>query len=390
MSPRGSVVVVSPYRTEYGPRRVLEHVCQALTVAGYQPVLVVPDGATRTATLEQMAVEIIETKHISTFPRTMNVGRLSSFFGEHLEAAREIEKVVRSHRARAVYSISEAIFCSGLAARRAGVPSVTHAIGMSIQRPAWGANVYIRLLDRLTDQFIACSSAVAAMFARYGVDDGKCTVVHNGISVDEVVDSADRVTGITHDGPRVGMVAAFDPRKGHELFVEAAATVLERTPNARFYVVGGVLDRHPESVEFERRVRRLIGELQIADDVELVGFVPSPDVYSWIRALDVVVVPSRTEAFAHALLEAMACARPVVATKIEGNLDALVHGHSGLYVEPRPAALADAVSALLADPARAETMGDAAYDRVRRLFDLNVTIPANAHTIERLLELPPA
>jgi glycosyltransferase involved in cell wall biosynthesis len=385
MTRSNRIIVVSPYRSEYGPRRVLGHVCTAVRQAGYEPIVVVPATATLSPFLEELGAEAIEISELGTFPRTYNLMRLALFFRAHLRAARRIQEVVKENNACAVYSISEAIFCAGLAARRTRTPSITHAIGMSIQSPKWGARVYIRMLRSLTDLFIACSSAVAAMFAWHGVGDDQCTVVHNGIDTHEVESTADQPSPVEYDGPRIGMVAAFDPRKGHELFVGAAAAVVQRFPTARFYIIGGSLNSHQESSNFERRVRALIDQAGLSDRFELTGFVGSPEVYSWIRAMDVIVVPSRTEAFAHALLEAMACGRPIVATRIEGNLDAFADGQSGRFADSSAAGLAESVSWFLEDPARAAEVGRNAAERARRYFSIDVTIAANAHAVRTLL-----
>ena len=269
-------------------------------------------------------------------PRTFNPLRLGRFLGEHLIAADRIRELAEEEQASAVYSISEATFCGGLGARRAGIPSLTHVIGMSIRSPRIGGKTYIRLLDNVTDTFVACSSAVAELLAEFGVDDDKIAVTHNGIPTGEVEAAAalGRPTGLP-GGPLVGMVAAFDPRKGHELFVEAAALIAQDYPEARFVLIGGVLEGQAESRAFEQRVDSLIRRRGLAERFVRPGFVPRPEVYRWVAALDVAVVPSETEAFAHALVEAMACARPVVATAIEGNLDAFVDGHSGTWSRAR-------------------------------------------------------
>lgn len=382
----GTVLVVSPYRAEYGPPQTLEHVCRALAGAGKRPVCVVPPGAHITEELRRLDVPVHELPGLSTFPRTLNPLRLATFFGDHVAAANWINGLAAREEAEAIYSISEAVFAGSLAARQMDIASIVHVIGMSIRSPRWGGSIYVRFLGRLTDQFVGCSAAVAEMLSGYGVPDERITVVHNGISVEGVEASSSLPSPVAHDGPRVGMVAAYDPRKGHELFVEAAAIVARQHPDARFYLIGGVLEGQGESVAFERRVRELVLRHGLEHRVEAVGFVQRPEVYAWIRALDVVVVPSRTEAFAHALLEAMACDRAVVATGIEGNLDAFVDGHSGLYAEPTPEGVAGGVSALLADPPRREAMGAAAHDRVRMLFDLRVTLPAIGHTVAYLLD----
>jgi glycosyltransferase involved in cell wall biosynthesis len=385
MSKRGSIVIVSPYRIEYGPPQTLAHVTRALADAGYDPVCLVPEGAQRGGELEGLA-DVRSLRHLNTVPRTWNLVRLGSFLRQHLAAAHAIEQVAREVDARAIYSISEAVFAGSLAARRLSIPGIVHVIGMSIRSPRLGGLAYVRMLNRFTRHFIACSSAVAEMLADYGVADDKISVVHNGVPLSVVraaSDLEDPLVGASR--PRVGMIAAYDPRKGHELFVEAAALVVQRRPAAEFYLLGGVLDGQPDSAAFERRIGDNITRLGLASRFHRPGFIAPPELFAWIRSLDVVVVPSKTEAFAHVLVEAMACARPVVATGIEGNLDGFVDGHSGLFAEPSPASMASRIVELLDDPERSAAMGLAASERAE-LFDLRVTLLALGDAVRRVIK----
>lgn len=384
------VLVVSPYRGEYGPPQTLEHVCRAVTAAGFEPVCVVAPDAHLTAALLALAPRVRVLEGLGTFPRTLNALRLGRFFHSHLGAASRLQAIAVEEQARAIYSISEATFAGSLAAMRIGIPSIVHVIGMSIQTPRWSGSVYVRFLDRLTDQFIACSSAVAEMLARFDVPDERVTVVHNGIDVAAVDATGGAPAPFSHAGPAVGIVAAYDPRKGHELFIDAARILAVDHPDARFYLLGGVIAGQPESEAFASRVTELLRESGLEDRFVRPGFIAAPEVYRWIRALDVVVVPSRTEAFAHALLEAMACERAVVATGIEGNLDAFVHGHSGVYVPRRPEAVAAAVDELLRGPAERERLGRNARERVGIYFDLDVTLPAIASTVRQIASTIPS
>lgn len=385
MSSRGSIVIVSPYRIEYGPPQTLGHVTRALAEAGYDPVCLVPAGARKGGDLERYA-DVRQLPHLATVPRTWNVARLGTFLRHHLAAASAIEEVAREVDARVIYSISEAVFAGSLAARRLKIPGIVHVIGMSIRSPRIGGLAYVRMLNQMTGHFIACSSAVAEMLADYGVADNKISVVHNGVPLARIAASEtlpDPLAGASH--PRVGMIAAYDARKGHDLFVAAAGIVAESVPDATFYLVGGVLEDQPESAAFERRVIDQIEGLGLANKVKRVGYVAPPELYSWIRSMDVVVVPSRTEAFAHVLVEAMKCGRAIVATGIEGNLDAFIDGHSGLYAGRDPASIAARVEELLSSPGRAAAMGHAAEQRAR-LFDLEAMLPALADAVRRVDE----
>lgn len=385
MGNRPAIVVVSPYRIEYGPPQTLTHVARAVFDAGFDPICLVPDRARRVGDLEEIA-DVRPLSQLTTVPRTWNAVRLGSFMSHHLRAARTIEHVVIESGAKAVYSISEAVFAGSLAARRMNIPGFVHVIGMSIRSPRLGGLAYVRMLDQLTAHFIACSSAVAEMLLGYGVADEKISVVHNGVSLSRIAASQsleDPVAG--NSRPRIGMVAAYDPRKGHELFVDAMAQVARHRPDAEFYLIGGVLDGQPESVAFEGRVTAQIKRLGLEAKFHRPGFIPPPALYAWIRALDIVVVPSKTEAFAHVLVEAMACSRPVIATGIEGNLDGFVDGHSGIYAEPEPANMAAKVIALLDDPRRAAAIGLAAEKRAT-LFDLAATLPALGDAVQRVVD----
>jgi glycosyltransferase involved in cell wall biosynthesis len=379
-----SVLVVSPYGSEYGPRRTLEHVARAVALAGFRPVCVVRSLDAVSPELAALDPEIRIVAALGTVPRTLDPRHIARFVREHRAAAAAIAQIARAGDAAAVYTISEAVLAGGLAARRAGLPSATHVIGMSISSPRLLARAYVPLLKRVSSRFVACSTAAASMLADSGVDRDAIDVVHNSISLAEVDASAQLPSPLRSNGPSIGMVAAYDPRKGHDLFVEAAALVAKSRPDVRFYLIGGVLDSHAESARFELAVRRSITARGLSGRVEQVGFIAPPELYAWLRALDVVVAPSRTEGFAHALLEAMACSRPIVATAVEGNLDALVHEQSGLLVEPAPGAVAAGVGSLLADPARSAALGNAARVRVAAKFDEHVSIPLLAETIAAL------
>jgi len=382
-----SVLIVSPYGSEYGPRRTLEHVARAVALAGYRPVCVVRSLEAISPELAALEPRVQVVAELDTVPRTLDPRRIARFLWEHRAAAAAIARIARTDDAAAVYTISEAVLAGGLAARRAGLPSATHVIGMSIRSPRILTRTYVPLLDRVASRFVACSIAASAMLTDNGVDRNKIDLIHNSIPVAALEASVGLPSPLPANGPTVGMVAAYDPRKGQDLFLAAASLVAETHPEARFYLVGGVLDMRPESVAFERAVRHSVVARGLGGRVEQVGFVAPPELYAWLRALDVVVAPSRTEGFAHALLEAMACARPIVATAIEGNLDALVHGESGLLVDMTPEAIAAGVSSLLADPARAEALGEAARSRVAAQFDERVSIPQLAETIDALCSI---
>jgi glycosyltransferase involved in cell wall biosynthesis len=107
------------------------------------------------------------------------------------------------------------------------------------------------------------------------------------------------------------------------------------------------------------------------------GFVPHGELEGLYARAAVVACPSRREGFGVACLEAMAHARPVVATDVGGLRDLVVDGETGLVVPPRdPAALRAALDRLLADPALRRRLGSAGRRRAQERFSWDVVTEA--------------
>ncbi|MBI4614858.1 MAG: glycosyltransferase [Planctomycetes bacterium] len=169
------------------------------------------------------------------------------------------------------------------------------------------------------------------------------------------------IAQIPPETPLVGWVGRLAPVKRPELFVEAAARIRERLPGARFVLVG--------EGELRSRVERAIRERGLQDSVRLAGTVR--DLAPLYADLDVLALTSANEGTPLAILEAFAAGVPVVATAVGGVPD-LLAGERGVLVPPGDAAaLADAVSALLGDAARARAISERARDYVAREHDLS-------------------
>lgn len=162
--------------------------------------------------------------------------------------------------------------------------------------------------------------------------------------------------------PVLLFVGRIQPLKGLDVAVAALAQ-LDRD-DAELVVVGGPSGLNgPAELA---RVHALADDLGVRDRIRFVSPQPHHLLSTWYRAADLVLVPSRSESFGLVALEAAACGAPVVASDVGGLRTIVAHGRTGLLVEPRDArAFADAVDALLADPARADAMGAAGAARSR-------------------------
>ena len=180
--------------------------------------------------------------------------------------------------------------------------------------------------------------------------------------------------GISPRSPlRVGIVGELSKVKGQEVFVRAAALVAERLGDEVEFVIVG--EDESRSGEYRARVERLISELGLARQVRLMGLLE--DVAGIVASLDVFVSASRSESFGIAMVEAMACGVPVVATATMGAREIVEDGVTGLIVPVEDAcALSAAVVSLLEDEARRLALGTRARESARERFDLERMIDA--------------
>jgi glycosyltransferase involved in cell wall biosynthesis len=165
--------------------------------------------------------------------------------------------------------------------------------------------------------------------------------------------------GWPDDTKVVGMVANVRVTKGYEYFVRAARQVLDADPSVRFVSAGDV------DPVLGEPVLRLVRELQLEGAVRFLG--QRSDVPALMRDLDVFVLPSTSEGFPLALLEAMAAGKAVVATRCGGPEELVQDGANGFLVPPAdPGSLSDRIVRLLTDDVRARALGNKARETGQR------------------------
>jgi glycosyltransferase involved in cell wall biosynthesis len=135
--------------------------------------------------------------------------------------------------------------------------------------------------------------------------------------------------------------------KGHDILVKAAASVVAQFPNVSFSIAGEVLEP-----AYFQELQALVRNLNLSDRFHFAGGITN--LREHLSAADIFVLPSRSEGFSNAIVEAMAASLPVVATDVGGNAEAVHDGVNGFIVPSEdPAALAAAIFRLLSDPSNA-------------------------------------
>lgn len=307
-----------------------------------------------------VTVEHVRAGPVTILPKDALLPHMAQF-GDHLAQRWLVEPpdVAHAH-----------FWMSGLAAQRAarriGIPVLQtfHALGVVKRRHQGAADPSPRSRLRLEKQLArdaalvvaTCTDEVTELTA-LGVPASQVAVVPCGVDLECFTPRGPRAArGGRH---RILSLGRLVERKGVETTVRAMAAV----PDAELVIAGGgdaIADAE------QARLTMVAAASGVQDRVRLIGQIPRDEVPALLRSADVVVSVPWYEPFGMVPLEAMACGVPVIASAVGGHLDTVVDGRTGALVPPRdPAALAQRLRELLADPARLAAIGSAAATRAR-------------------------
>jgi len=222
-------------------------------------------------------------------------------------------------------------------------------------------NLAYRLMADVPDAVFAVSDQVRRHCIEIDrIDPARVQTIYNGLDLSDW-DTTSRPAKPPGEF-LVTTVGNIRRVKGHDLFIKAAAAIMPQFPNVSFSIAGDVLD----SVYFAE-LQSLVRDLGLADRFRFDGGVA--DLRRYLAVADIFVLPSRSEGFSNALIEAMAASLPVVATAVGGNAEAVQDGDTGFVIPSEdPAALTEAIVRLLSDPALAKAMGSAGKNLATERF----------------------
>ena len=267
-----------------------------------------------------------------------------------------------------------------LGGRWAGIPVITTRRNMGFMHTP-REFLLLRFLNRFAVLILANSEAVRERtIHREKAPPERVRVILNAVEADRFrpVDPGDRAAlrarlGLPVDGLLVGCVANLRPVKGHLRLIEAFAAVQADLPRAGLVLVG--------EGPLQAALAREVEERGLREAVHFLG--QRGDVPDLLPAFDLCALASESEGLSNALLEAMACGLPVVATAVGGNPELLEDGALGRLVPPGdPVALGRALRELLADPAERSRLGAAARVRVLERHDPERALEAWTRAIE--------
>jgi glycosyltransferase involved in cell wall biosynthesis len=236
-----------------------------------------------------------------------------------------------------------------------------------------GAYIFFdRFSERYVDRFIVVSEALRrTLISTHNVPPYKVIKIYNGIELDEYKPNGKEVRsqksevrrefGLAKNVPVIGAVGRMVWPKGFEYLISSIPEIAKNYPKVKLLLVGdGFLKGNLED---------LTERLELRDWIIFAGF--RSDIKEILSAIDILAIPSLLEGFPMVTLEAMAMAKPIVATRIDGITEQITDGINGILVLPKdPPALAKAVIRVLNDKELARTMGLSAREKVEQEFSV--------------------
>ncbi len=297
----------------------------------------------------------------------------------------ELRRLITSEGVSIVHTFFEtADLWGGLVSRLSRVPVLLSSRrDMGILRHPKHAFAY-RLVNPLFTRVLAVSEEVRRSCIEVDhLRPERVETVYNGVELSSFVpenrDTSRERLGLSGFQEIVLTIGNIRRVKGIDIFLRAAVDVCKRRPSALFLIVG---DNHEPA--YFNELKKLTSELGISRNVLFYG--PSEEVGRFLAACDIFCLPSRSEGFSNALIEAMGAGVPCVATRVGGNAEAIDHNRSGVLLPCEDAkALSSAIEDLLDNPARARALGREASETVRARFTHEAMMTQLTTIYERLL-----
>lgn len=303
----------------------------------------------------------------------LGVGRIYGLSG--IRGLVRLTKMIRREKFALVqtYLFSENIL-GVLAAKLAGAPVIITGrrdTGM-LREGKWQHILAYRLTNPLVSKIVCVSEAVRrVVLKKERVRPDKVEVIYNGVDIEKFqrfnvsTNQGKTALGIKENELVVGMVANFSWIKGHEVLLAVAPLVAKEVPSVRFLLIG--------DGPLLQRIKYQVSSIKLEDKFVFLG--KRTDVPGLLSIMDISLNLSYSEGMSNTILESMAAGVPVVATAVDGNLETVLDGETGILIPVKDASsTAKAIIRLLKDEGLRKAMGENARRIAAEKFDSKIMI----------------
>jgi glycosyltransferase involved in cell wall biosynthesis len=292
-----------------------------------------------------------------------------------------IMRLIKKHKIKIVHSYEpKSAFVSMIASNLLKVPAKINTVHLPFFTPYWEESGLRYIRDRLRFLRDSITSYLADRIIAVSEEIRNEKIEIQNISPDKVVTILNGVDGnifspisgdenyiyekfnIPKGVPTIGIVARFEPHKGHIYLINAMPNVIDKVPDARLLIIG--------EGWYEQELRKAVNTHHLEKHVIFTGF--QRDIPKVLSGLSLVVLPSLYESTNLSLIEAMLMEKPVIASAIPSHVPMVQEGTNGYLVKPGDAGdLAKAIIALLNDGHLAKIMGKRGREIALQRFSLD-------------------
>jgi len=365
----------------YGSDKTLLFLVTRFKKRGITPIVVLPDRGRLSNILDQNNIQIIETPVIKISRKMFAIGNLLNLPFQTLASLKTIDTALKGIQIDLVYSNTLAVLIGLLYAKKKGKKHIWH-VHEIIQKPTIVKRVFSRLLRLKANDLTIFNSYATRDFWECTPTDKRSAVVWNGVSMGEDITflesgSKEALFGLNHQEVVIALIGRINKWKGQLLLLNAFKNLAVQHKNVSLVFVGST---PPGQKEYLLYLEEKINDFNLRERVKIIPF--QSEIQRVWQSIDIAVIPStEPEPFGLVALEAMLCAKPVIAADHGGLKEIVAHGETGLLFEPgNSLALEKALVTLLNDPEKRAEMGKKGLLRANTLF----TVERYVSEIEKL------
>ena len=301
-----------------------------------------------------------------------NIGRgRESTLWQDLGYIKVFKEIIKDEKPSLVHlHTAKAGFIGRIACRQLKVKSIFTPHAMSYlgftgmkRLMYFGLEVFAK---RFTDKILACSySEVNRLLYEVGISEENVFVVPNAISPNRIgIRQIEKDPGIF----KIGTISRLTYQKNPLLMIEVANEIVNRYPQARFYILGAGLEDHLKDAALKK-----IREYQLEEKFSILNWATPEESEIFLRGLDIFVLTSIFEGLPLALLEAMSYGVPCVTSKCDGCIDVVQNGMNGFSCMTKED-FVEKIELLILDKGKAEEMGKNGIEYVEKYHNLRDSV----------------
>ncbi|MCW3088215.1 MAG: group 1 glycosyl transferase [Sediminibacterium sp.] len=352
----------------YGASKILLVTVDVLKKHGHHPTVVLTEQGPLAAILEQQGIEVIYIRLGILRRKYKSLKGLLNRLGVLRKAYLALKQLAKQKNIDLIYSNTTAVLAGAYTAKKLGIRHIWH-VHEIIEKPFWMYRFIGGLLNRYSSAVIVVSEAVKKSWGRF-VPGEKMHLLYNGIGYEPYLQPSDRLRTELSLGPDtiiIGMIGRVHWWKGQAYFLEIAGHLSRKFHQLRFVMIG---DAFPGYEYLYQELAILKQEENIEGVVHDLGY--RTDVAELLQGFDILVLPStQPDPFPTVVLEAMAAAKPVVATAHGGALEMVDNGSTGILIPPDNAyEAALCMEKLVTGAQERQRMGEAGRKKVLAVYSL--------------------